>query len=1126
MKRNQKRMKHKPVSALLTMVMTFAMALFVLAACLPQVAQAESDPVTINLSLLGTANQSYPGSWSYEYNGVGQAGRLNLLSGGDFTLTGSNNLWVRVSGGNGTKITLSSVSISSNTGSGLMEINGDTTITLIGANNLTYTSSTQSAGAISLDQVSLSVQPKNLTITSASYGSLNLTGRERGLSMGAGTSLSIEGNATVTCTATGTGAYYSPAGIRCDYLNNSINPSKHSISIGSAATLIAVGTYNGLSSSASGSTLSLHCDGFAEFRAEGSPSINGNGILVSNNSTLDITGTGIVSAEGGANGIFCRNIRISDCDVYATGTSTYADAIAASNPVNTTIPILMNNAAGLALSHQSSSPEVHTLQTYNAGATHQWKLTNATTADPLTNSSILVSFPGGQVSLVQRELLLPVAPVITSAASYTCVAGRGGSLNLTATGTAPITWSLSGAPAGVSVSGARLDVASSAAVGSFSFSIIASNGILPNATQAFTLTVVQGVAPVITNTASYTCYTGVGGSLDLTATGTAPITWSLSGAPAGISISSARLVVAPSTAVGAFNFSIIANNGIAPNATQNFTLTVKELTVCEIAETGVEYASLDAALEASNLSYTSTTTIKLLNNISYTKQLIIYNDLILDLNGKTLTVDYRAAGQYALGVLEEGARLRLADPYNGALNVTGTRGLFVSGSLAEVTNVTAIGTSSGDFGVRVRENATDEGAKAIVYGGINVTAPADYIVLRDTPKTISGYDNSNRGGYYTWGDSPAQGEPDIHSVWVRNPAAPATTPVFTGPSAMWLTEGYAATSSDIFLATGQPMPTVTKTGGHAAITWDGAAKRLLIPAGLVPGEYLVTLTATGGVAPPVTVSLRLYVRYDTSLPFPPFIRNNIAMALQVGYAATTTTLSGSRVQFGLGGNPVPTVTKTSGNAAITWHDAGSRLEIAAGLPAGEYPVVLTASNGITPDYTHTFVLTVSQGNRPPGISGPASMTLPQGYGHTAISWYVNRPVASSDSFLITGSPTPTVTKTSGNSAITWHSITGKLLIDTGLAPGEYPVTLTATNSVSSTTFAFTLTVGEPHNTPGDVNDDNKVDMQDVLLIYQHFRGKTLLAGEPLLAADVNNDGNINMQDVLLVYQFFRGKISL
>ena len=60
---------------------------------------------------------------------------------------------------------------------------------------------------------------------------------------------------------------------------------------------------------------------------------------------------------------------------------------------------------------------------------------------------------------------------------------------------------------------------------------------------------------------------------------------------------------------------------------------------------------------------------------------------------------------------------------------------------------------------------------------------------------------------------------------------------------------------------------------------------------------------------------------------------------------------------------------------------------------------------------------------------------------------------------------------------------------------------------------------------GDVNSSGRIDLQDVLLIYQHFRNKTTLVGDAYQAADVNGDGLVNMVDVLLAYRYFRGKIT-
>jgi LPXTG-motif cell wall-anchored protein len=107
---------------------------------------------------------------------------------------------------------------------------------------------------------------------------------------------------------------------------------------------------------------------------------------------------------------------------------------------------------------------------------------------------------------------------------------------------------------------------------------------------------------------------------------------------------------------------------------------------------------------------------------------------------------------------------------------------------------------------------------------------------------------------------------------------------------------------------------------------------------------------------------------------PPTLTGPSALTLILGYPAATTDL------FMVTGSPQPTVTKTSGNPAITWNDTAQCLDIAPGLAVGSYPVELTASNGIDPDATLTFTLTVtaqSSQNIPTNDSPAADSAVPQ-----------------------------------------------------------------------------------------------------------------------------------------------------
>ena len=223
------------------------------------------------------------------------------------------------------------------------------------------------------------------------------------------------------------------------------------------------------------------------------------------------------------------------------------------------------------------------------------------------------------------------------------------------------------------------------------------------------------------------------------------------------------------------------------------------------------------------------------------------------------------------------------------------------------------------------------------------------------------------GASVTWGTSGSQfgvnyangsntGFFQVSGVHVN--AMVNVAPTLTGPTAMTLAEGYEACSTDAYTIGGtQPIVSVS---GNGAITWNDSAKRLNIAAGLPAGTYPVVLTVTNGIPPDATLTFTLTVEAANVAPT---LTGPTTMTLAAGYAATSTGA------FTVTGTPDPDVTISSGNAAITWNDSAKRLNIAAGLPAGTYPVVLTASNGTDPDATLTFTLTVTPG-------GPTPTPLP------------------------------------------------------------------------------------------------------------------------------------------------------
>jgi len=83
------------------------------------------------------------------------------------------------------------------------------------------------------------------------------------------------------------------------------------------------------------------------------------------------------------------------------------------------------------------------------------------------------------------------------------------------------------------------------------------------------------VAPTITSlTPPATGTVGVPYNFTVTATGTAPITFTAPGLPTGVAISGAGVISGTPTTAGTFTGTITAANGTLPNATQNFSIVM------------------------------------------------------------------------------------------------------------------------------------------------------------------------------------------------------------------------------------------------------------------------------------------------------------------------------------------------------------------------------------------------------------------------------------------------------------------------------------------------------------------------------------------------------------------------
>jgi hypothetical protein len=176
------------------------------------------------------------------------------------------------------------------------------------------------------------------------------------------------------------------------------------------------------------------------------------------------------------------------------------------------------------------------------------------------------------------------APAVTSADSATFTVGNVGSFQVVANSAPAMKFSVTGTlPAGVSLSSSGLLSGSPgpATGGTYPITVTASNGMPPDATQNFTLTVDE--APTITSAESTIFSIGHPGTFVVTSAGAPAAGLNEIGAlPAGITFTDRKngtgtLSGTPRPgADGVYPITVIATNGINPSAIKTLTLTVDQ----------------------------------------------------------------------------------------------------------------------------------------------------------------------------------------------------------------------------------------------------------------------------------------------------------------------------------------------------------------------------------------------------------------------------------------------------------------------------------------------------------------------------------------------------------------------
>jgi len=182
-------------------------------------------------------------------------------------------------------------------------------------------------------------------------------------------------------------------------------------------------------------------------------------------------------------------------------------------------------------------------------------------------------------------LTMNEAPHITSTDSTTFISGVLGDFTVTTTGYPTPSLSYTGTlPSGITFTDNSDGTASisgtTAQEGTFAITITATNFVLPDDDQAFTLEVTPPLsAPVITSPDTTTFTVGTPGSFTVIASGNPSPTFSHTGSlPDGVTLTSAGLLSGTPTegTGGVYVITITASNGVEPDDTQTFTLVANE----------------------------------------------------------------------------------------------------------------------------------------------------------------------------------------------------------------------------------------------------------------------------------------------------------------------------------------------------------------------------------------------------------------------------------------------------------------------------------------------------------------------------------------------------------------------
>jgi hypothetical protein len=577
--------------------------------------------------------------------------------------------------------------------------------------------------------------------------------------------------------------------------------------------------------------------------------------------------------------------------------------------------------------------------------------------------------------------------------------------------------------------------------GTYPLTITASNGVAPDASQDFTLTVTDDpVAPTTVSVAGPTS-TNAGDSYTATASApgaTPPPTFTLvSGAPSWLSVdaSSGDVSGSPPSGTTSFAYQVTATNraGSASSAVQSVTVVVAPTSVTVNGPDSQVVGTMYQATATSSGADVATTYALASGAPSWLSINAVSGAISGTIpEGNPPFYGYFVTATDSDGSATSSEQFVTVGEGTTQINLQATPG-FIVGTGTQVTFTATVEETEGSGALTGTVSFTKNNA---AVSGCTDLSPSNQ-------KARCAITFSSKGDFLITAnyqnDSFFAGSTGSNTEQVEN----GITPVFT--SSAGTTAAVGTAFSFTVSASGNPAPTLTESGAlPSGVTFQAGAAGSATISGTAAagtgGSYPLTLKASnsGGAT---TQAFTLVVDEAAAITSASSATGTVGSALSfkvktAGYPAAALTESGSLpagVQF---------KAKTSKGTATLRGTPGPGT-------GGSYPITISASNGIGSPATQDFVLTVDEGAT--FTSAPSTTAT----------------VGTSFDFSVTvsASPEPNITETGAlPSGVTFEqgspgtaSITGDPAAGTG---GTYAIVLKAKGGAGTVTQSFTLTVDE------------------------------------------------------------------